>query len=90
MKPVDFEGSNITFTKPQGWTDEQCGSLRAYTGKDEATGSPLIRVAFKPEPEELAALNAGQSVMLDILSSGMPPIAVYVHPTEERGEQMVG
>jgi len=30
MKPVKFEGQNFNFTKPAGWTDEQCGELPCF------------------------------------------------------------
>lgn len=30
MMPIDFEGSNLTLTKPGNMTDEQCASIKAY------------------------------------------------------------
>lgn len=41
-------------------------------------GVPVIRSFWKPDALELAALNAGNSVVLTILGSGMPPVCLGV------------
>lgn len=39
MLPVDFPEKNFVYTKPEGWTDEQCSDLAVWKGNvaiDEA------------------------------------------------------
>lgn len=60
MLPVDFEGTNITFTKPKDMTDGQCGSVKAFKGIDQ-NGFPFILLAFQPNYEDIQAIKAGRS-----------------------------
>lgn len=73
MLPTDFEGTNKTFTKPKGMTDEECGDLRVYQGKNDR-GEPVIISAWMPSKEDIEAINAGRPIFLKILGSGMPPV----------------
>ena len=74
--PVDFEGTNIEFLKPEGMTDEECMSVRAFKGVDVG-GFPFVLLAFKPNREDLEAIKAGRPIMLKILGEGMPPVCLY-------------
>lgn len=76
MLPVDFEGANFTFTKPEGMTDEQCMSLKVYRGPD-GRGNPIILTAWRHNKEDLEALNNGGNLWISISGTGMPPIGVF-------------
>lgn len=76
MLPIDFEGTNITFTKPPTMTDEQCSDVRAFVGIDE-DGFNFTLLGFQLSVEDLEAVNAGRPIMLKILGKGMPPVAMY-------------
>lgn len=59
---------------PKDWDAEKMGpccrlSVRVVDGRCES--------AWEPTPEELAALNAGASVILSVVG-GQPPVALYV------------
>lgn len=76
MLPVSFPEQNFTFTKPEGWTDEQCSDLNVWKGHD-TNQQPRIISAWKPSKEDLDALNNGGVIYLDIVSSGQPPVSLY-------------
>ena len=79
MQFVDFPQANHTFGKPSDMTDDQCGALRVYHRNVDIEGEkfPASTSAWKPSEEDLARLNAGGFIYLDIISSGHPPVAVY-------------
>lgn len=68
MKPINFKEQNITYTKPAGMTDEECGSLPAY-----ADGLHNISCWSMSLKERLAALFKGV-VWIDVMGSAQPPI----------------
>lgn len=76
MLPTKFEGSNFTFTKPQGMTDEECMDLPVFKGKD-SDGNPIIISYWKPSYEDLQAPNAGGGIYLNICANGMPPVSLF-------------
>lgn len=76
MLPIDFEGTNKTFTKPDNMTDEQCSEIRAYVGTDN-DGFDFILLGFQLSVEDLEAVNAGRPIMLKIVGKTMPPVALY-------------
>jgi len=55
MRAVDFAGSNITMTKPENMTDEQCLPLKAYKGTSENVGQYFI-TAWKPWSVEILSM----------------------------------
>lgn len=78
MLAIDFPGTNTTFGKPANMTDEQCGSLSALVGFD-ADGLPYVLTAWQPNYEDLQALNAGRPLMLQVVSSRMPPVSLWTY-----------
>jgi hypothetical protein len=73
MKAIKFKEQNITFTKPEGLTDEQCGSLPAYRGDGE------IVSCWELNAEEIKALqDNGGRIWLGICSSVQPPVYLTV------------
>jgi hypothetical protein len=69
------------FGPPAGWTPEkdgECGTLEIADVED-AHGHPFMESLWRPDPEELAALNAGAAIVLGI--SGRTHPVVYVGVT---------
>lgn len=81
MTPFKFPGSNKVFTKPEGWTDDQCSDLHTYVGKDD-DGVPYILSAWMPSEADKEAVAAGRPVMLKITGTGMPPVLLYTHDAD--------
>ncbi|MDP4151185.1 MAG: hypothetical protein Q8943_17395 [Bacteroidota bacterium] len=79
MMPIDFEGANITFTKPEGWTDEQCSELRVMRTEDGRYVS-----VWKPNVEDIKAINEGRPICLSIFSNSHPPVSLFTY--NELGE----
>lgn len=75
MLPHSFPEQNFTFTKPKGWTNEQCSDLNVWRGND-TEGNPQIISYWKPSKEDLDALNNGGGIYLNICGSGMPPVSL--------------
>lgn len=80
MIPRRIAGANTKFGPPEGWDTEvngHCGNLHARRE------SGLVETAWEPTPDELAALNAGGSVILTVVG-GLPPVALRAEwPKEE-------
>lgn len=73
--PVDFPGTNITFTKPAGWKDEDCADLKAMVGVDE--GLPFIITAWKPSKEDIEAINRGEPIYMKTHGAGFIPTFMF-------------
>lgn len=68
---------------PQGWApakDGHCSHLAVRASGD------VCESAWEPTPAELAALNAGASVILRVVG-GQPPVALYVEQQNESPEE---
>lgn len=76
MMPIDFEGSNLTLTKPGNMTDEQCSSIKAYKDVDDA-GFPFILTVWQPSKEDIEAINAGRPICVKTVGEGFQPMAIY-------------
>lgn len=73
MKAVKFKEQNTVFTKPEGWSDEECGPLPAYRGKGQ------IVSCWELSPEEIKTLqDNGGRIWLGICSSVQPPVYLTV------------
>lgn len=81
MLPVTFPESNFVYTKPAGWTDEQCSDLPVWKGEapiDEAgTKAPMIISKWQPSKEDIEAINRGEGIYLSITGNGMPPVSLF-------------
>lgn len=78
MEAVQFEQSNFVFKRPPDMTEEQCGDLSVFRGKNEG-GMPVIISCWQPTPEELEEINRTGKVWLSICGTGMPPVCVLGH-----------
>ena len=80
MNHIHTPRCNFMFTGPKDQKPEALVHIddlhvQRTTAPD---GGPLIRSFWKPSPEELALLNAGCPVSLDIYHFRMPPVSVHV------------
>ncbi len=77
MKPVTFPEQNISLGKPEGMTDEQCGSLPAFQGHDPE-GFPVIVSCWELSPEELEQVQETGKIYLVVISPTQPPLSLRV------------
>lgn len=86
MKPVNFKEANIVYTKPEGWSDDECGDLPVHKGTD---GKHTVLVsAWMPTFADLQRLSEGKPIYLTIVGTGMPPVALSTEsPFPEQPER---
>lgn len=80
MIPRRIVGSTHALGAPEAWKVEThgiCSTLHVRCEYDR--GLMTVQSAWEPTPDELAALNAGGSVVLSIVG-GMPPVMLSVEP----------
>lgn len=75
MNPAPFEGSR-DIGKPADMTDEQCFSIPAFSGIDDA-GFPFWLTKWMPSYEDLRALNNGEGFYIKSTSLQLIPMAVF-------------
>lgn len=90
MRPIQFEGAK-EMHKPENMTDEQCYSLWAhqhdyqYAGPDgQQHAARMWTEVWQPNKEDIEAIVAGRPVILQIHSTGLPPVALFT--LDEKGE----
>lgn len=83
MKPVCISGATHVFGEPKDWdaaTQGPCGALHVREVIDPDIG-PELRSAWQPDADELAILNAGGVVILNVVGDGHPPVALWAEPS---------
>lgn len=73
MIPITFKESNHVFTKPTNMTDEQCGELEVFVGRDSAN-FPVIISKWQLSKEDIETINEKGHIYLSIIGHGMPPV----------------
>ena len=73
MEPINFPQVNITFTKPVGWTDEECGPLPSYRSEEENLSVSLWKPTWK---ERFSILFFGK-VWLGVIGNSQPPVWIW-------------
>jgi hypothetical protein len=68
--PVAFPQVNFTYTKPDGLTDEQCGSLPCYRSET------LTVSCWRLSPRDRLRCLMGGKVWLLLMMNGHPPVCV--------------
>ena len=77
MIPRHIYGATVRLNPPANWDEETHGPCcRLYA---RVTDDGTYESAWEPTPDELAALNAGASVILAV-KGGQPPVMLYVSP----------
>ena len=83
MFPGTIRGHNFTYNAPAGV--DNCQDLRVRVDHYRINANTPVRVinsAWFPTPEELAALNAGEPVVLSIYGSDHPVVSMSVQTPE--------
>lgn len=70
MKPVKFPESNKTFTKPEGWTDEECRPLPVFQNDQQ------IISCWEVTDEDIEKMKKTKRIWLQIWANGQPPVWV--------------
>lgn len=73
MKPTSFDAQNFTFTKPEGWTDDQCKDLPVFRGYTPE-GLEVIISKWALEPSEIEEINRTGAIYLWIHAAFQPPV----------------
>lgn len=68
MKPKNFEEANINYTKPEGWTDEQCVTLPAFKNDE------VIISCWEISDEELEVLKVTKEIWFYLHAPVQVPI----------------
>lgn len=79
MKAIEFATQNMTLMPPHGAERGTCGQLPAYRNPSDGT----IVSVWKPDAEDLKALNEGAHVLLHVYGGMHPPVAMSVQRMEE-------
>lgn len=78
MNPTQHSSNNRVLGAPPGW-DQQTTPVSALAVTDTRfNGTPGVASFWRPSAEELAALNAGGLVMLNVIGTTMPPVCLGV------------
>lgn len=79
MNYTDHPTNTRKLFAPSGWDQAalQCDAL-PVTDALVGNNTPAIQSFWRPEPEELQALNEGGVVLLSIIGSTMPPVMLQV------------
>lgn len=73
MEPIKFPESNKDLLKPEGWTDEQCGSLPVFTEGQKCIS--LWKMTWK---ERISALFFGKVWLYVYSGHTQPPVGLLV------------
>jgi hypothetical protein len=79
MRAIHFNEANKTYTKPPGMTDEECYEISAYEHRDENGKVVRINTVWQPNKEDIEAIMAGRPIVLQIMSSSLPPHALFTY-----------
>jgi hypothetical protein len=79
MMPLRILGATNYLGAPPGWEPAEDGACAPLAVRHVGN---IYESAWEPTPDELAALNAGGSVVLRVVGS-QPPVALYVEPSKE-------
>lgn len=75
MQPTKIEGANRIFGAPEDWDPSSAGECAALQVLDDGEH---LQSTWAPDAAELAALNAGQPVLLTLWAREHPVISIGV------------
>jgi hypothetical protein len=82
MIPRRIVGATHHLAAPEGWDEASQGLCSRLHVR--VLPKNVCESAWEPTPAELAALNAGASIILGVVG-GQPPVMLYVEPPAEDG-----
>jgi hypothetical protein len=77
MMSVPFPDANVELTAPPGLEDKIL-PIKAYSGPD-GSGNHCFVTAWKPNRDDLEAINRGEPIYIKVNSFGFAPMAVYTY-----------
>jgi hypothetical protein len=81
MIPVDFPEKNLVYTKPKGWTDEQCSDLPVWSGPvkidEQGNTAASIISCWQLSKEDLEEVNKTGRIWLCVSSNVQPPVSIF-------------
>lgn len=81
MLPIDFPQKNLVYTKPEGWTDEQCSDLCVWKGDvkidDHGNTAPSIISCWQLSKEDLETVNQTGKIWLAVTANVQPPVSLF-------------
>jgi hypothetical protein len=77
MRYIQHPSNNTIFGAPKGVPAEECSALPVTKGYD-GNGRPTIRSYWRPDAQELAAINAGKPIILELWGTTLVPILLLV------------
>lgn len=79
MLPVRIEGATRVLGAPVDWDQDASGPCCGLAIRDEVIdGTPYMTSSWEPMPADIEAIRAGGRIMLRIIGSGHPPVALWV------------
>lgn len=78
MKPISHASNNRALQAPAGWHQSGLPVDPLCITDQVIEGVPCVWSFWKPDAEELAALNAGMPVILSLVGHTMPPALLMV------------
>jgi hypothetical protein len=89
MLPTDFPQRNKVYTKPEGWTDEQCGDLSVWQGQvpidDQGNMAPAIISCWKLSKEDIEEIQRTGVIWLQVHVGNMIPVSLFTENPFEHG-----
>jgi hypothetical protein len=84
MKPIIFKGYDVALNAPINWKPSRDGSCSTLCVKCAEYGGHHTMLSYwKPDADELRALNEGFSVCLGVVAYAHPPVFMMVRRVEE-------
>lgn len=68
MKPIEFEGQNKVFLKPQNMTDEECSSLPVNQNEEQSVS------CWELDENDIKDIIKNKKIWLGICGKGHPPV----------------
>lgn len=89
MIPLEFTSQSRVLNAPRGWNASEpikCGMLPIRDATVE--GIACMQSYWKPDANELAALNAGAHIRLTVYGTGHPPVWIDAEKCEAVSERL--
>ena len=81
MLPIDFPERNFVYTKPEGWTEEQCSDLPVWKGPvqldDQGNTAPAVISCWKLSKEDMEIIQKTGCIWLSVTGNGQPPVSLF-------------
>ena len=76
IESAAFDEANINLGSPEGCTEEQVRTIRAWMGKYPDSGQPVIITCWKPSVADLEEIKKTGRIWLHLWGKVMPPVCL--------------